>query len=151
MGNTNKKDKSDRMNREEAKQIAPVMAAWGNGAQVQTKLKGQDKWTDFAAFDYVQTFDTDGFANNKYEYRIKPTPTYRPWKPEEVPLGAQVKLKSFGCETRWLITAFWNNRVRLNGGNREEDTWSADLMLRDYEHSLDQGKTWLPCGVQEES
>jgi hypothetical protein len=43
--------------------------------------------------------------------------------------------------------------VRLRGGNIKIGTWDADTstsyMLKFAEHSIDNGKTWHPCGVME--
>lgn len=81
------------------------------------------------------------------EERAKKQPTLRPWKPEEVPVGAVVKHGS----NRWLITAVWNGKPFLNGCDQHDDERSASLqtLTNGYEHSLDLGKTWLPCGVME--
>ncbi len=69
-------------------------------------------------------------------YRIKPTPTFRPWTADEVPLGSIMRTK--GLEGRCIII----------------DTETSDdrsYWLNAREHSIDNGKTWLPCGVMEES
>lgn len=79
------------------------------------------------------------------EYRIKPTPVLRPWTADEVPLGAWLRSKEGG----WKALIF---EVRRDGqmeiNNSSITPYSA---LRYCEHSLDGGKTWLPCGVEEES
>lgn len=61
----------------------------------------------------------------------------RPWTADEVPLGAWMRHKETH-DNRFLIThtRHWYDRVH----------W-----LSEYEHSTDGGKTWLPCGVMEES
>jgi hypothetical protein len=69
-------------------------------------------------------------------YRIKPTPTFRPWTADEVPLGSIMRTK--GLEGRCIII----------------DTETSDdrsYWLNAREHSTDGGKTWHPCGVMEES
>lgn len=70
------------------------------------------------------------------EYRIKPTPTLRPWTADEVPLGGQIRSKA-NTEYRMLIDRTANHGLR--------EGW-----LKSHEHSTDGGKTWLPCGVVEE-
>ena len=57
----------------------------------------------------------------------------RPWDVNEVPLGAWVR--DIGGEERWLLNH------TLDVGNRAD--W-----LENCEHSTDEGKTWLPCGVE---
>ena len=71
-------------------------------------------------------------------YRIKPTETLRPWTADEVPLGAQVRSKSYHPDHRSLITT--------SGNPIHREGW-----LSGYEHSTDGGKTWLPCGVVEDA
>ena len=71
------------------------------------------------------------------EYRIKPTATLRPWTADEVPLGAWGRNPQYP-KTRWLIDRTSSEENRID--------W-----CKNYEHSTDGGKTWLPCGVVEES
>ena len=86
-------------------------------------------------------------------FRIKPTPKLRAWKPEEVPVGARYRAKN---ETQFcaLITGFTPYGVSSsveNAGPNDNGTIPFDYMLRHYEHSIDGGKTWLLCGVMEDS
>ena len=77
--------------------------------------------------------------------RIKPTPTLRPWRPEEAPVGAVVR--NIGTKSRYLITDWCcaaPSVVKVSGCD-----YSFAVMLASYEYSLDHGKTWLPCGVLE--
>ena len=71
-----------------------------------------------------------------YNYRIKPT--LRPWTADEVPLGAWGRNPQYP-KTRWLIDRTSSEENR------------KDWLDTKYEHSTDGGKTWLPCGVVEES
>ena len=79
-------------------------------------------------------------------YRRKPKPTLRPWKPEEVPVGALVRLEAHP-NAKMLITEVrtYPSRFTMVFGSLE---WSPEN-LPGWEHSLDHGKTWLPCGVVE--
>ena len=72
-----------------------------------------------------------------YDYRIKPTPVLRPWTADEVPLGMQARNSKYP-KTRWLIDRTSSEENRID--------W-----CKNYEHSTDGGKTWLPCGVVEEA
>ncbi len=76
-------------------------------------------------------------------YRRKPTPTLRPWKPEEVPLGVLVRSKDDHKE-RSLICG--TDRFHINTGL---GFFTFSRALEMLEHSIDNGKTWLPCGVEE--
>jgi len=76
------------------------------------------------------------WGNDTKMYHIKPTAKLRPWTADEVPLGAQMRSK-LDPSRRWLScnTGTDNDRMEL---------------LETSEHSIDNGKTWLPCGVMEE-
>lgn len=85
-------------------------------------------------------------------YRIKPTePILRPWKPEEVPVGALIRVKV----TKYLdglhiqmILYICPCGVTLSARNGHMECEIKELAST-YEHSSDHGKTWLPCGVME--
>ena len=74
---------------------------------------------------------------NSGEYRIKPTPVFRPWTADEVPLGAWMRFKRNP-----------QDRVLLGWVSVQSD---RDLWLDEREHSTDGGKTWSACGVVEEA
>lgn len=77
-------------------------------------------------------------------YRLKPVAKLRAWRPEEVPVGAQCRAK--GQWARWLILASVDYAIFYGACGSQR---SAEDFLRLHEHSLDHGKTWLPCGVLE--
>ena len=78
------------------------------------------------------------------EYRIKSTPTLRPWTADEVPLGEWLKHKKHGWKAM-IIEIKPDPSIGINGSYL-----SPEFVLEHCEHSLD-GKTWLPCGVVEEA
>jgi hypothetical protein len=114
------------MNIEQTKEAIKVMQAFVDGKEVEA-LSPDKKWrrTPGPRWDWDNT-----------EYRIKPTPTFRPWTADEVPLGAQMRMKS-DREYRFLIS----NTESFSG----REHW-----LEDFEHSTDGGKTWKECGVMKE-
>jgi len=114
------------VNIEQTKEAIRIMQAYVDGKELQTMYGGVWCPTNIPRWNWDNT-----------EYRIKPTPTLRPWTADEVPLGAWV-LEKANRERRWLITDVHDQEFR------------GDL-LKLYEHSTDGGKTWLPCGVVEES
>jgi hypothetical protein len=77
------------------------------------------------------------WGNDTKMYHIKPTAKLRPWTADEIPLGVQVRQKSDPTR-RWLIGNTGSHDDRLK-------------YVETHEHSTDCGKTWLPCGVMEES
>lgn len=83
-----------------------------------------------------------------YAYRVAPEPKLRPWKPEEVPVGALVALKHderrFG---KSLITHC--NGIMVWTGFKPMSPVTLESLLEEMVYSTDGGKTWKPCGVEE--
>jgi hypothetical protein len=115
------------MNIEETKECIRVMQAFVDGKDLEV-LGPVGKWepVHFPRWGWDDT-----------QHRIKPTATLRPWTADEVPLGAQVRKQS-DPTCRWLIGNTGSHDDRLK-------------YVETHEHSIDCGKTWLPCGVMEES
>ena len=91
-------------------------------------------------YTFSKAWHTSVFPNWNWqhlEYRIKPTAKLRPWTANEVPLGAWIKYNKSN-EGRFLVTH--------TGSQFDRIEWH-----KNYKHSTDGGKTWLPCGVMEES
>jgi hypothetical protein len=65
------------VNREEAKQLLPIIQAFAEGKAVQYKCA--NIWNDVTG--------SPCFACDPSCYRIKPEPRVREWKPEEMPRG----------------------------------------------------------------
>ena len=115
------------MNIEQTKEAIRVMQAFVDGKEVELWYGGKWSLVDVPTWNWDDT-----------QYRIKPTATFRPWTADEVPLGAQVRSKSYHPDHRSMIIQSGNSMTR--------EGW-----LTCYEHSTDGGKTWLPCGVVEEA
>jgi hypothetical protein len=113
------------MTHEQTIEAIRIMQAYVDGKELE--VREVDEWR--RTFIPLWQWHTN-------DYRIKPTPTFRPWTADEVPLGAWIR--SRGLYGRQLITH------TLEQGDRE---W----WLKACEHSIDGGKTWHPCGVMEES
>lgn len=124
------------MTREETRAAILIMEAYLDGYEIQHRMKKCDSRSVLKP-DWCDT-DAPWWDFDSYEYRIKPTAKLRPWTADEVPLGAQVRSKSYHPDHRSLITT--------SGNSIHREGW-----LNGYEHSTDGGKTWLPCGVVEES
>jgi hypothetical protein len=115
------------MNIEQTKEAIRVMQAFVDGKELEWRYRGIERWETIISPKW-------NWIDN--EYRIKPTPTLRPWTADEVPLGAQMRRKT--DRHRFLIGSV------ANDGSRKE--W-----LEHNEHSTDGGKTWKECGVMEEA
>ena len=76
------------MNRKEAKELMPIIQAFAEGKAIESRcIKGDTSlWYD----DEDPSFDDD------FEYRIKPEPTYRPFKNAEECWQEMQKHKPFG-------------------------------------------------------
>jgi hypothetical protein len=117
------------MTREQTKEAIRVMQAFVDGKEVVSQFVTSPQATDNPSWNWV---------NDISAYRIKPTPVLRPWTADEVPLGCQLRSKSYHPDHRSLIIQSGNCMTR--------EGW-----LNQYEHSIDGGKNWLPCGVMEEA
>jgi len=117
------------MNIEQTIQAIKVMQAFVDGKEVEVK--------GMLAGSVGMPAGAPCWNWQMMEYRIKPTAKLRPWTADEVPLGAQMRSK-LDPSRRWLScnTGTDNDRMEL---------------LETSEHSIDNGKTWLPCGVMEEA
>lgn len=81
------------------------------------------------------------------EYRI--IPALRPWRVEEVPLCGLVRPKAAPLN-RAVIIGLASSREKGDPNFIICGCWgllSPETMLKHHEHSVDGGKTWLPCGM----
>lgn len=126
------------MNKSDAKDYMPLIQALHEGKTIQTN-EGYGIWYDL---------ENVSFSYPPSSYRIKPEPKLRPWKPEEVPVGAQIRQKGFN--SRVLIFGVdENSGDALIFCSGKIDWATAKYLLEKDEHSTDNGKTWKPCGVEE--
>jgi hypothetical protein len=115
------------MNIEQTKEAIKVMQAFVDGKEL-ISMRTPTATADDPYWNW---------GNDTKMYHIKPTPTLRPWTADEVPLGMQARNREYP-KTRWLID-------RTSSEENRKD-WCEK-----YEHSIDGGKTWHPCGVMEEA
>lgn len=132
------------MNREEAKQLLPIIQAFAEGKDIEFRPvthSGYGGWSE--AID--PTFHAVG------QYRIKPEPKLRPWKPEEAPLIAMIRRKSGLGEVHIA------HRNRANGvdgtvmlvvgdGFSPNETRTLDDLCAHWVRIAEDG-TQHPCGV----
>lgn len=110
------------MTPEKVREAGFVMIAAANGKQIQAWCGG--KWVD-----------TDpNWDWSERVYRIKPSESLRPWTEDEVPLGAWKRVK--GATARVMLIGSGTSSMR--------EEWMVEC-----EHSVDGGRTWKPCGVEE--
>ena len=125
------------MTREQTIEAIRIMQAWVGGKEVECADVENPRWgpTIMPAWNW-----------SDYIYRIKSTAKLRPWIADEVPLGAWLRYKGNPQSIRLLIVS--NTECGLVG---YQTNWPYKTLLQEMEHSTDGGKTWLPCGVMEES
>lgn len=119
------------MTKEQCREAGATMIAWADGKSIQYRRRDQSEWFDVEPACTATTLSWDW---DEFEYRVKPMPKLRPWTADEVPLGAQ--LRSKGDTSRSLLGITATDEIRKE--------W-----LEEREYSIDGGKTWLPCGVEE--
>jgi len=133
------------MTQQQAKEFWPLIKQWSEGGVLQHLRPAG--WVDI---------DNPYFDDNITNYRIKPTPKLRPWRPEEVPVGALIRWRP---ETKHCYDGQRGFDICLIAGihmyriltSIHASNYTFDSCLKMHEHSLDHGKTWLPCGVMEET
>ena len=103
------------MNRKEAKELMPIIQAFAEGKAIESRCIKGDKslWYD----DEDPSFDDD------LEYRIKPEPTYRPFKDAEECWKEMLKHKPFG----WLKSKEATEDVYFTITGLTNDTHGAML------------------------
>lgn len=87
------------MNRKEAKILMPVIQAFADGKDVETKTSSG--WI---------SIENMSFAGNPDSYRIKPEPKYRPFKDAEECWQEMLKHQPFG----WVKEKKRNVRTEIN-------------------------------------
>jgi hypothetical protein len=120
------------MTRQEAKELLPVIQAWADGKAIL--IDGEEL-----------VIESPTFSSKPELYQIKPEPKLRPWRPEEVPLGAWFRM----CEGGWRLgmVAVAHSAVVIGVTATRQEAVSFEVLRDQYEHSIDGGKTWHPCGI----
>lgn len=101
---------------------------------------GLDSWTNLGRGFEAEEEPTDLIAPWT-------EPKLRPWRREEVPIGAAIRAKN---------AKIWHLIVEVNA---MDDSFKAGISFvgdsmfafESCEYSLDGGRTFLPCGIMEES
>lgn len=125
---------------------------WAEEGKLQWKGPTKTDWRDV---EYNNTIYGTLYSDEQFScYRRKPSPTLRPWRPEEVPVGALIRFsKNSSIQGKYLILASDKTGiVHCNTPDMSTPTLcklTYEFILK-FEHSLDHGKTWLPCGVMSE-
>ena len=134
------------MTKEEIKEAAKVMEAYANGKKIQCNDNhlGNGEWV---------TTDNPSFNWDKYAYRIKPQPKYRPFKSQEECWNEMHKHPDFG----WIkgkVTGEYKQVIRVFGCKTElifnisynsPADYSPEMMFDSYTFT-----DGTPFGINEE-
>lgn len=128
------------MNKNQAKEMLPIIQAYAEGKVIESRCIKGDKslWYD----DEDPSFDDD------FEYRIKPEPKYRPFKDAEECWAEMLKHHPFGWvkdkETpKFLVCKALGNLLFFIG--IEDKPYNYKEVLRDYTFA-----DGTPFGVKDE-
>jgi hypothetical protein len=128
--------------------------AWAQGKRVEVKEPFRKDWGLVCEVGKeTGKYTPRVFICPDYQFRLAPEPPakrYRPWTPEEVPVGALVRPNEQLDEVLMIV------------GRNAEGVWlSTDDgwynyrdLFGDMKHSIDpigtpaNKRTWLPCGVE---
>lgn len=134
--------------------------AWAQGKRVEAihKTLFSERWTKVepAGTECSNTYSAGVFGDcaGKYRFRLAPEPPakrFRPWAPEEVPVGALVRFGNGKTGNHcWMITG-WNAVSFHTSNSVYGPVLFEEAECKGCQHSLDNGKTWLPCGVEVEA
>jgi hypothetical protein len=120
-------------------QFLPLITAYAVGKKLQYRRLGCDAWKD------VPDREDPVFGDSGVEYRIKPEPKLRPWKPEEVPVGALIRKK--GAQLPGVITDVDGLDIFIG----QSGSCTFHQALENCEYSMCWvNKVWEPCGVEDE-
>lgn len=122
------------MTSDELKAAAAVMLAAADGAQVEVKMKGGFAWRTLTQ---GESMPGDW---QRFDYRIKPEPKYRPWTSKEVKAGTVIVDKRSGTEHLIMTKEIGTVTVAGRGGT------GFQYLLDNY--TLEDGS---PCGTLEEA
>lgn len=111
------------MTQEEAKKLLPIIQAYVEGKKIQVKLKTDSKaltenWVDVTNPDWDMTRC----------YRIKPEPTYRPFRNVEECWAEMRKHKPFG----WIINSY--GHFEITGIKKEGVCFGVANNFHGYEY-----------------
>ena len=83
-----------------------------------------------------------------FEYRVTPKPKLRAWRWDEIPIGAAIRMKGIH-KIRGVILRTGQDYYISSITQDSNAGHHPNILAENFEHSLDFGKTWHPCGVME--
>lgn len=109
------------MNRQQVKELLPIIQAYAEGKQIEIKTKEGKSWSTLEEDD-IQYLDF-----KKCDFRIKPEPKYRPFKDAEECWEEMLKHQPFG----WLKDKNKDSELRnIQALTEEMSTMTDRVYLR---------------------
>jgi hypothetical protein len=136
--------------------VQEAALAWAQGKKVEAMGPHQDAWgliTPIGGGKSLWTSEVFTRTDKVFTFRLAtepPSKRYRPWTPEEVPLNAWFKGEN-GIGFKLAYADLWKVDVSPTVANGSGSHLSLNYILKVWKHSTDNGKTWLPCGVEVEA
>lgn len=107
------------MNRQQAKELLPIIQAFAEGKTIQFRCSGEDEtscWEDIGPDEAV------GFSDDTSKYRIKPEPKYRPFVDKEECWNEMLKHQPFGWVKayygQFVITEIRDSKATIGRNDR---------------------------------
>lgn len=124
--------------------------AWAQGKRVEAMWPPRDAWglvTPIGGGGGLWSPEVFARTDCVFKFRLAPGPPakkWREWEFSEVPVGALTRHKECGGDVLMIIGKF--STGALLAGDKGMYPFIDLAQMR--EHSIDGGKTWLPCGVE---
>jgi hypothetical protein len=135
------------MTREEYKKYMPILQRWADGEQLQIGLRSIDG--NISAW-----IDVDDYMIGPQCIRIKPKQILRAWRQKEFIMSAKYRHTADGPRIITVPLSLGAQSalfVRFVDGDSsfQKIGLSFDDLRDFYQCSIDDGKTWQPCGIYE--
>lgn len=130
------------MNREQAKDLLPIIQAFAEGKEIEYRSKGfNEEWREM--------HEMPGLSFDSHEYRIKPEPMYRPFKDADECWQEMLKHQPFGwikCKDGYFNIVYVNDD---DAGLADKDGSSIGLVTKNsyLDNTFADG---TPFGIKEE-
>ena len=131
--------------------VQEAALAWAQKKKVLAAPEGSINWNSITPVGGGDGYYTANvFTEDKVQFRFRlapepPAKKWRPWTEDEVPVG--VKFRENGCTGWFTATCAGNGEIETLIEGVDEQV-SLKELFDNHVHSLDNGKTWLPCGVE---
>lgn len=118
-----------------------VIVAFKEGRVIQVSDRYEpNQWKDYTGED-------PSIMDDACLWRVKPSPSYRPWKPSEVPCPLIIRHDNWPKGNCTIVTETINNSAYFFSLG-EKQCVTFERLLEYFKYTPDNGKTWLPCGTE---